>query len=759
MIRRLQPTLKCSFNSVSHGLQTVADPNFKNEHSFNVYISSLCKQKVFRDALQAFDLLEKNADCMIDQSTYTHLIYACSSLRSLEYGRKIHNHISKSNFLPNMILENHILNMYGKCGSTNDARNVFENMQARNVVTWTALIAGYSQNSRDVEAVNLYIHMQQSGFMPDQFTFGSVVKACANLNDAYLGAQFHAQVIKSRFGSHLITRNALIAMYTKFSQIDKVCSVFSHIESKDLISWSSMIAGFSKLGYESEALYCFKEMLSRSTCKPNEFILGSVFSACASLDRPEYGKQIHGLSIKYRLECNAFAGCSLTDMYVKCGFFISGKKAFGSIENPDIVSWNALIAGFAYGGDANEAMSIFSRMRRLRLSPDEITVRSLLCGFTDPMNLSQGKQVHSYIIQIGLDHDIPVCNTLLTMYANCAGYANAYKMFDEIQGDADLISWNAIITMCMHRHQIEQVFSLFKIMLLVHGRPDHITLSNVLGACGRIASLEMGDQIFCPAVKNGLDLDIMVVNGLIDMFVKCGSLERSRKLFDCMQNPDVVSWSSLIVGYAQFGNGEEAFNLFKRMKKQSIEPNQVTFVGVLTACSHVGLVDEGMELFKSMEKAHNVVPAKEHYSCVVDLLARAGRIHEAEAFMVRMGFEPDIVMWKTLLSACRNRGNVEVGKRAAENILKIDPSSCAAHVLLCGVYASAGDWKDVANLRSLMREKGVRKVPGRSWIEVKDRVHVFSAEDGLHPERDSIFVMVEELWLQIMDAGYIPSLD
>ncbi|KAL6503964.1 hypothetical protein OROGR_025887 [Orobanche gracilis] len=457
---------------------------------------------------------------------------------------------------------------------------------------------------------------KQSGFMPDQFTFGSVVKACANLNDAYLGAQFHAQVIKSRFGSHLIATNALIAMYTKFSQIDKACSVFSHIESKDLISWSSMIAGFSKLGYESEALYCFKEMLSRSTCKPNEFILGSVFSACASLGRPEYGKQIHGLSIKYRLECNAFVGCSLTDMYVKCGFLISGKKAFGSIENPDIVSWNALTAGFAYGGDANEAMSIFSRMRRLRLSPDEITVRSLLC------------------------------------------YANAYKMFDEIQ---------------------------------VHGRPDHITLSNVLGACGRIASLEMGDQIFCSAVKNGLDMDIMVVNGLIDI--------------------------------------------------------------------HVGLVDEGMELFKSIEKAHNVVPTKEHYSCVVDLLARAGRIHEAEAFMVRMGFEPDIVMWKTLLSACRNRGNVEVGKRAAENILKIDPSSCAAHVLLCGVYASAGDWKDVANLRSLMREKGVRKVPGRSWIEVKDRVHVFSAEDGLHPERDGIFVMVEELWLQIMDAGYIPSLD
>ncbi|GFP90748.1 pentatricopeptide repeat-containing protein at3g53360 mitochondrial, partial [Phtheirospermum japonicum] len=281
-------------------------------------------------------------------------------------------------------------------------------------------------------------------------------------------------------------------------------------------------------------------------------------------------------------------------------------------------------------------------------------------------------------------------------------------------------------------------------MLLVHGKPDHITLANLLGACGKIASLETGDQIFCLAVKNGLEFDVMVANGSIDMFVKWGSLERGRKIFDCMGNPDVVSWSSMIVGYAQFGFGEEALRLFNKMKSQKgVKPNQVTFVGVLTACSHVGLVDEGMRLFESMEKEHGVVPMREHFSCVIDLLARAGRIQEAEDFMGRMGFEPDIVMWKTLLAACRNRGEVEVGKQVAEIILGIDPMNCAAHVLLCGIYASAGDWDDVASLRSLMRERGVKKVPGRSWIEMKDRVHVFSVEDGLHPERDRIFVMLE----------------
>lgn len=760
MIKRLQPSLRFPPSHVTHGLQNVSHPSFKDEQSVSVYIKSLCNQKLFKDALRAFDVIEKNGDCKADPSTFTHLISACSFLRSVEYGRKIHNHISKSNLLPDMILENHIVNMYGKCGSTKDARKVFDDMRDRNVVTWTALIAGYSQNGPHIEAVRLYIKMQQSGFIPDQFTFGSVIKACASLADADLGGQLHAQVIKSEFGSHVIAQNALIAMYTKFGRINEACNVFSGIKQRDLISWSSMIAAFSKLGYELEALSCFKEMISQGTYHPNEFIFGSIFSACGSVGQPEYGRQIHGMSMKYGYERDAFAGCSLTDMYAKCGFWDSAKTAFHLIENPDVVSWNAIIAGFAYGGDANEAMLIFSRMRHLGLPADDITVRSLLCGFTDPFTLSQGKQVHSYIIKIGLNLDLPVCNTLLTMYTNCSDYIDAYKIFNEIQGNADIVSWNAIITMCMHQHQVAEVFSLFRMMLLIHGRPDYITLASVLVACGKVVSLGMGDQVYCCAMKNGLDLDTVVMNGLIDMYVKCGSIERARKLFDSMSSMDVISWSSLIVGYAQFGYGEEALNLFRRMKAQGIEPNQVTLVGVLTACSHVGLVEEGMQLFKSMEQEHGVIPTREHFSCVVDLLARSGRIHESEAFIDQMElFKPDIVMWKTLLAACKNRGNIEVGKRVAENILKIDPSNSAAHVLLCSIYASAGDWKDVASLRSMMREKGVKKVPGQSWIEVEDRFHVFSAKDGLHPERDKIYRMLEELWLQTLDYDCIPFLE
>ncbi|CBI32698.3 unnamed protein product, partial [Vitis vinifera] len=490
-------------------------------------------------------------------------------------------------------------------------------MPERNVVSWTSVIAGYSQNGQGGNALEFYFQMLQSGVMPDQFTFGSIIKACSSLGDIGLGRQLHAHVLKSEFGAHIIAQNALISMYTKSNLIIDALDVFSRMATRDLISWGSMIAGFSQLGYELEALCYFKEMLHQG--------------------------------------------------------------------RPDLVAWNAIIAGFAYG-ELRDAIFFFEEMR---------------------------------------------CN-------------------------ADLVSWNAILTACMRHDQAEEVFRLLKLMCISQHRPDYITLTNVLGASAETVSIEIGNQVHCYALKTGLNCDTSVTNGLIDLYAKCGSLKTAHKIFDSMINPDVVSWSSLILGYAQFGYGEEALKLFKTMRRLDVKPNHVTFVGVLTACSHVGLVEEGWKLYGTMEKEFGIAPTREHCSCMVDLLARAGCLNEAEGFIHQMAFDPDIVVWKTLLAACKTHGNVDVGKRAAENILKIDPSNSAAHVLLCNIYASKGNWEDVARLRSLMKQRGVRKVPGQSWIEVKDRIHVFFVEDSLHPERNKIYTMLEELLLQMLDAGYVP---
>ncbi|PON69242.1 Tetratricopeptide-like helical domain containing protein [Parasponia andersonii] len=749
MINKLKPHVRLSFHPWNI-------PNLRTEQSSNDYIRNLCIQKRYKEALEAFDFMEKSTEFRINPSTYAHLVSACSALRSLEHGKKVHKHIMTSKCQPDIVLQNRILNMYGKCGSVKDAMKVFDVMPQRNVVSWTSVISGCSQNGQDSDAVEFYYRMRQAGHMPDQFTFGSVLKACSGVNDAWLGRQLHANIVKSECGDQLIAQNALIAMYTKFGLITDASLVFSLVATKDLISWGSMIAGFSQLGYELEALLCFKEMVSQGAYQPNEFIFGSTFSACSSLLEPEYGRQIHGMCLKFGVGRDIFSGCSLSDMYAKCGFLESAKVVFNHIDRPDLVSWNAIISGFANNEDANEAILLFNKMRSIGFNPNYVTVLSLLSGCSSSWTIWQGKQVHSYTIKMGFDSRVPVCNSLLSMYAKCSALSDAFKVFEDISSSADSVSWNAMLTACTQHNQAGDVLRLFGLMLLSQIRPDHIALSNIVAACAVIASLEVGNQVHCFSMKSGLVLNLSVTNGLIDMYTKCGSLGTARKLFNLMENPDVVSWSSLIVGYAQFGYGKEALELFRMMRSSGVKPNEVTLLGVLTACSHVGLVEEGLKIFRTIEMEHGIARTREHCSCMVDLLARAGRLYEAEEFIKETAFDPDVVVWKTLLAACKTHGNTDIGKRAAKNIIKIDPSNSAAHVLLCSIYASSGRWEEVTRLRSLMKERGVKKVPGQSWIEVKGRIHAFLADDTLHPERDKIYEKLEELWLQMLDEGCDP---
>ncbi|CAF2047232.1 pentatricopeptide repeat-containing protein At3g53360, mitochondrial-like [Brassica napus] len=726
----------------------------KTEESMNDHINSLCKQKFYKEAMEAFDSAQKNSTFKIRLQTYTSLICACSSSRSLSQGRKIHDQISKSYCKHDTVLNNHILSMYGKCGSLREAREVFDFMPQRNLVSYTSVITGYSQNGQEGEAIKLYMEMLQAGLVPDQFSFGSIIKACASAGDAALGKQLHGQVIKVEPSSSLFAQNALIAMYVSFGQISDARRVFCGVPVKDVISWGSIIAGFSQLGYEFEALGHLKDMLSYGgTFQPNEYIFGSSLKACSSLLRPDYGSQIHGLCIKSGFSEDPFAGCSLCDMYARCGFLRSARRVFNQIGRPDTASWNVIIAGLANNGYGDEAVSFFSQMRSSGFAPDATSLRSLLCGQTNEMGLRRGVQIHSLVVKYGLDTDLSVCNSLLTMYGCCSDLYCCFKMFEEFRNKADSVSWNAILTACLRHEQPAEVLRLFKMMLVSQCETDHITMGNLLRACVEISSLKLGSQVHCYNLKTGLVLEQFITNGLIDMYAKCGSLEQARSIFDSMDNKDVVSWSSLIVGYAQSGFGEEALTLFKEMKSSGTEPNYVTFVGVLTACSHVGLVEEGLKLYSIMQSEHVITPTKEHCSCIVDLLARAGHLDEAETFINEMKLEPDVVVWKTLLSACKTQGNVDLARKAAENILKIDPCNSTAHVLLCGIHASSGNWEDAAFLRSSMRKHDVKKVPGQSWIEVKDERHVFFAEDVLHPERDDIYTVLHNVWLEMVNES------
>ncbi|XP_051218294.1 pentatricopeptide repeat-containing protein At3g53360, mitochondrial [Lolium perenne] len=713
-------------------------------------------------ALHFFQSLPSSpAPAPLSAATYSALVAACSRLRSLCEGRLVHHHLLASpeaGLVRNTVLNNHLITMYGRCAAPDSARLVFDQMPTKNPVSWASVIAAHAQNRRSAEALGLFSSMLRAGTAPDQFALGSVVRACVELGDVGVGRQVHAQAMKSGNGSHLIVQNALVTMYSKSGLVGDGFSLFRRMREKDLISWGSIIAGFAQQGYETEALQMFREMIAEGMHHPSEFHFGSVFSACSVLGNLEYGEQIQSLSVKYRLDRNSYAGCSLSDMYARCKKLESARRVFYGIDAPDLVCWNSIINACSVQGLLNDAMVLFSELRDSGLRPDGITVRGLLCACVGCDALNHGRLIHSYLVKFGLDGEVSVHNSLLSMYARCMDFSSAMDVFNETR-EPDVVTWNSILTACVQHQHLEVVFKLFNLLQRSVPSLDRISLNSVLSASAELGYIEMVEQVHTYTFKAGLVNDTMLSNGLIDTYAKCGSLDDATKLFEMMgTNCDVYSWSSLIVGYAQSGYARKALDLFARMRSLGIRPTHVTFVGVLTACSRVGFVDEGCYYYSIMEPEHGIAPTREHCSCVIDLLSRAGRLTEAAKFVDQMPFEPDIVMWKTLLAASKTHNDVEMGKRAAEGILRLDPSHSTAYVLLCNIYAASGDWDEFARLKKAMRSTGVKKSPGKSWVKLKGELKVFIVEDRSHPESEEIYTMLELVEMEMIKVGYVPKL-
>ncbi|RLM79049.1 putative pentatricopeptide repeat-containing protein [Panicum miliaceum] len=287
--------------------------------------------------------------------------------------------------------------------------------------------------------------------------------------------------------------------------------------------------------------------------------------------------------------------------------------------------------------------------------------------------------------------------------------------------------------------------------------PDDFTLGSVISSCANLASLEEGAQFHCLALVSGLMPYITVSNALVTLYGKCGSIEDAHRLFDEMSFHDQVSWTALVSGYAQFGKAKETIDLFEKMLSKGVKPDGVTFIGVLSACSRAGFVEKGRSYFYSMQKDHGIVPIDDHYTCMIDLYSTSGRLKEAEEFIKQMPMRPDAIGWGTLLSACRLRGDMEIGKWAAENLLEIDPQNPASYVLLCSIHAAKGQWNEVAHLRRGMRDRQVKKEPGCSWIKYKNKVHIFSADDQSHPFSKGIYEKLEWLNSKMVEEGYKPD--
>eukprot|EP01018_Ginkgo_biloba_P036698 Gb_40436 [translate_table: standard] len=756
----------------------------RNAFSWNAMIALYTRNGNDVDALYLFRRMQM-AGMKPDQYTFTSTLSACAGLASLKHGKQVHAHTIKIGFETFVCVGNTLVTMYAKCSSIEDARQVFDRMNVRdvfswtsmiagyskggsmeyarqlfdempeqNVVSWNAMIAGYAQHGYGEEALKLFCRMRWTVLNSDQFTFASVLGLCASLEDRELGKQMHVHITKTGFESDVSVGNALATMYAKCRKIESAQNVFDKMAERNVVTWNVMIAGYANQGCNKTSLKMFWEM-QQACIKPTQLTFVSVLSACASLLALEPGKQVHAYIIRTGFESHVPVGNSFVTMYAKCRCIENARHVFDKIPDRDLVSWNAMIAGYVQQDCGEEALNLFCQMQRVYVKPDQFTLASVLSGCASSETMEHGKQLHAQIIKIGFRFHVCVSNALVTMYAKCQSIENARLTFDELP-ERNMVSWNAMIAGYAQHGHAEEALELFYELQKSSMTPEQFTLAIVLSACATLAVGDYGKQVHSYIIKSGRD-SVSVDNALITMYAKCGIIEDSHGVFHKMPEQDIVSWNAMVGGYAQHGYAKEAIHIFEAMLKAGINPDHITFIGILCACSHAGLVDEGCHYFDSMSRDHTITPRLKHYACMIDLLGRAGLLDKAESFIHSMPFEPDASVWWALLSASRVHGNMQLGKHAAEFLFELEPENPAIYVLLSNIYAVAGRWDDVAKVRKLMKDRGVKKKPGCSWIMVKNKAHVFVVDNRSHPQTEVVYSLLDRLAQQMEEAGYVPD--
>eukprot|EP01018_Ginkgo_biloba_P027869 Gb_30918 [translate_table: standard] len=747
---------------------------------------ALTTEKIDEKLMPALHLAD-HLSLHVNSYQYARILRECINSKALNEGKQAHAHMMKTGFLLNVFLGNDLIIFYANTRNVTYARQVFDKMAERNVVSWNVMISGYVQNGHCIRALELFCQMQGTETGPDHFTFTSVLRACASLTDLRQGKQIHAYAIKARFDIHICVGNALISMYAKCGSILNACKVFDKMPQRDVVSWNAMATGYARQEQSEECLKLFCQM-KWAGVKANQFTFSSILRTYSSeASSLVYGKQVHAHIIKTGFEPDVVVGNALVTMYSKCGSLEDAHHMFDEIPKRDVVSWTAMITGYAQNGYCKEAfqlfdqmpeqnavswnamiagyaqnrhgwmaLKLFSQMLEAGINVTEFTFTSVVNACASLASLEHGKWIHGYVAKTGFESSLCIGSALADMYVKCQSMAYARRVFNNMP-ERNVVCWTGMITGYAQNGQGEETLRFFCKMQQASIKPNQFTFASVLGACGSLAAMKEGKQVHAHIIKTGLNGDVGVSNALVTMYAKCGSIEDALEMFVKMLERDVVSWNAMITGYAQHGCGKKALQLFKIMLQTGMKPNGITFIGVLSACSHVGLVNEGHNYFYSMIHDYGIVPIVDHYACMVDLLGRAGQLNEAKNLINQMPFEPSALVWRTLLGACRTHGNMELGKHAAEHILELEPEDPAMYVLLSNIYAAAGRWDDVEKVRKMMIDRGVKKEPGCSWIEINNRVHTFLVSDRSHSQTQQIYAKLEELTKQIKQVGYVPD--
>nr|GEV69642.1 pentatricopeptide repeat-containing protein At2g22410, mitochondrial-like [Tanacetum cinerariifolium] len=538
---------------------------------------------------------------------------------------------------------------------------------------YNSLIRGYVNNEKMIKGLDLYKEMICLGIEPNEFTYPFVLKACAALCGLLDGVLVHVRVVKMGFEKNVYVQNGLISVYCGCGEIGCSRKVFGDMGDKSLVTWNTMIGGYSKMGDYKEAFLLFEEMREVGV-EPDDFTFVSLLSVCSQKGQEVLGRLLHSYIVASRTHIDIYVQNAIVDMYAKCGHLKTAQTFFDRMSDKNVVSWTSMVSAYAKYGLVESAKDLFYRM--------------------------------------------PLKN---------------------------VVSWNSMISCYLQKGWYSEALGLYTDMFNAGLTPDETTLASVLSACCQLGDLETGKNVHSYIFSNYVTPSVTLLNSLIDMYAKCGSLETSLTIFSEMPEKNLVTWNVMIGGLALHGRGIETVELFDSMQASGAQPDAITFMGLLSACCHSGLVDIGKYYFDQMTSVYKVPHDIEHYACMIDLFGRVGLFGEAVKLINGMPMKPDVVVWGSLLGACRIHGSIEIGKQVLKQVLELEPYTSGLYVLVSNMFSEAKRWQDVKNVRKLMKDQGIKKSSGVSSVEVNGRVYEFMVDDQKSELLSDMYELLDQL--------------
>ncbi|XVE71750.1 hypothetical protein DITRI_Ditri10aG0176900 [Diplodiscus trichospermus] len=757
---------------------------------WNIVLSGLSGYREYNNqVLDLFNSMRVSNEAKPTPVTVAIVLPLYARLGDIDGGKIVHSYVIKSGLEVHTLVGNALISMYAKCGRVKpDAYATFCSIGDKDVVSWNAIIAGFSENNFMDDALRLFREMLKGPIAPNDSTIVNILPVCSSFAKdvaCYLGKEIHCFLLRTGMGADVSVCNALLSFYLRVGPMDKAELMFQKMESRDLVSWNAIIAGYVAIGDWLGALYLFQELLSAKMFEPNSVTLVSILSACAHLKDLRVGKVIHGYILQHScFHADTRVANALVSFYAKCDNRGAAYQTFLMIPRRDMVSWNSILDAFADCEYDDRFQEHLNCMFEEGFRPDFITILAIIRFCVRVSSLAKVKETHSYCLKAGMllgDSELAIINAIIDAYAksgkmeyasrifqrlsgrrnlvtfnsilsgyvNCGSYNDAVMIFNGMPV-RDLTSWNLMVQACAENDCPGQALSVFHKLQAQGMKPDAVSVISILPVCAHMVSVYLLRQCHGYAIRACYQ-DARLNGALLDVYAKCGSIWSAHKLFHLTPVKDLVMFTSIIGGYAMHGMGKEALCLFYYMLELGLKPDHVIITAILSSCSHAGLVDEGLKIFYSLETAHGMKPSIEHYACIVDLLARGGRINDAYSLAAGMPVETNANVWGALLGACRKHQEVELGRAVADHLFQVEASNIGNYVVMSNLYAADARWDSVKEVRKLMRSRDMKKPAGCSWIEVEKRNNVFIAGDCFHPKREIIYTTLTTLDKQIKE--------